>query len=113
MRILILVVLVAVSVSLSAQNKKMIERASSNTEYVAKAMNMDDSSKQFLYESLLNSYQDAAKRKKGLTDEEKKEVSKEIRKELKMELNKKFSKDEVKQIFALIREKREKDKSDK
>ena len=112
MRILILMALVAITANLNAQNPKMIERAKSNTDYVAKAMKLDDAGKQFLYESLLSSYQDAAKRKKGLSDEEKKEVSKEIRKELKTELETKFSQEEVKQIFALMKEKRENEKEE-
>lgn len=107
---MILIACLALSVSLSAQTKRMIDRAQGNTDYVAKSMELNDEDRQFLYTALLNSYKDAADRKKGLSDEEKKAVNKEIRKELKAELSKQFSEDEVKEIFALIKEKREKDK---
>ena len=110
MKKILFVVFIALTLNMSAQSKKMVEKATSNTEYIANAMKLDNADKQFLYETLLNSYKDAALRKKGLSKEEKKEVGKEIRKELNDELSKNFSKQEVKEINALIKEKREKDK---
>ena len=111
MRKILLLLFIALAINLNAQSEKMIEKAKSNAGYVAKAMKLSDADQQFLYDALLNSYVEGATRKKGLTQEEKKEVGKEVRSELKEELSKNFSKEQIKEIFALIKEKREKDKA--
>lgn len=109
-KLILMMAIIGLTISVNAQSQKMVDKAESYSEYVAKAMDLNDVDKLFLNVSLLNSYKDAAERKKGLSKEEKKVVNKEIRVELKTELGKTFSKEEVKEIFTLMKEKRELDK---
>jgi hypothetical protein len=88
----------------NAQSKRTIERATEATEYINKVMKFDDTNKSFLYEALLNSFDNTAKKVKGLEKEQRKIVYKDAKKLLDKSLFEKFSKGEVKQITTLLRE---------
>ena len=109
-KLILFIAFIGLTFSVNAQGKKIKERASSETEYVNASMKLSDVNKAFLYKSLLTQYNDFSKKSKGLSKEEKKVIRKEGYKTLKKELKKNFTKDEIKQINTLIKEKKEKDK---
>ena len=109
-KLILFIAFIGITFSVNAQSKRIKEKASSETEYVNASMKLSDVNKEFLYKSLLTQYDDISKKTKGLSKEEKKVIRKEASKALKKELKNNFSKDEIKQINALIKEKKEKDK---
>jgi uncharacterized protein YcbK (DUF882 family) len=67
-------------------------------------MKLKKAEKNFLYETILNSFDTTIKKARGLTKEQKQLVYKEARKSLNKTLSKEYSKDEIKQINTLLRE---------
>ncbi|RUA30466.1 MAG: hypothetical protein DSY76_02500 [Bacteroidetes bacterium] len=108
--LILLVAIMGFTITLNAQSQKQIDKAKSCSEYIAKAMSLDEAKTTFLYKALLNNAVEAKERKKGLDKEAKKAVNKALKNELKAELSKQFSKEEIKRIFALMKEKRALDK---
>jgi hypothetical protein len=90
----------------SNQEKKAIV----NTDYVANEMKFDDDQKVFLYNVLLDKYEGTSKQIKGkdLTKEEKQVIYKKSNQELNEKLLKEFSKNDVKEIKALLKQQNEK-----
>ena len=109
-KFILFIAFIGLTFSVNAQSDKLKDKAASETEYVHATMKLSDVNKVFLYKSLLTQYDEFSKKSKGLSKEEKKVIRKEGSKALKKELQKNFSKDEIKQINALIKEKRQKDK---
>ncbi len=109
-KIILIIAIIGLTLNLSAQSQKLKDKTLSNTEYIAKAMDFNDLQKNYLYKTMLNNSHKGYEMRKGLSKEERKEVNKELRKELKTSLSIEFSNDEIKQIFALLKEKKELDK---
>ena len=86
----------------SPQAKKAIEQ----TDYVASRMKLNDSKKLFLHNVLLEKFESTSKQIKGndLSKEEKKVIYKKANSVMNERLTAEFSKDEIKQIKALLKE---------
>ncbi len=108
--LIVLVAIMGFSLTMSAQSQKMQDKAKAYSEYIAKAMSLNEAKTAFLYKALLDNAVKAKEQKKGLDKEAKKEVNKALKQELKSELSKEFSKEEIQKIFALMKEKRTLDK---
>ena len=106
-KLFLIIAAVAISFTANAQSKKLKERTKSKTEFVAEKMNLDKEKKDFLYNAFLANSVEFNKKKKGLPKKERKAVNKEARAALKTKLSEKFSEEEVKQIFALLKERRQ------
>ena len=115
-RIILLIAIIGFTFGAQAQkkNSKMEAKVKSTAEYITQKMNLDESKSAFLYETILANAKLASQKKKAVsTKEEKKAINKEMRKKLKKELKAQFTEEEVNQIFALMKEKRELDKQQK
>ena len=88
------------------KNKGIVKRASAQADYVAQKMNLDDSQKAFLLESLTEKMERTSAKVKGksLTDEAKKKIYNESNALFVKKLSAKFMDNEIKQIRSLIRE---------
>ena len=86
----------------SREAKKAIEQ----TDYVASRMKLNDSKKLFLHNVLLEKFESTSKQVKGkdLSKEEKKSIRKKTNTVMNERLKAEFSKDEIKQIKALLKE---------
>jgi len=104
-KFILIIVFLGLTIGANAQSQKMKERTAVATEYVAKAMNLDDAHKTFLYETVLNGSETVrVKLKSAKGNEESKAVHKQGREDLKKALSAKFSSKEIKQIETLLKE---------
>jgi hypothetical protein len=114
-KLILLVALIGFTFSVQAQKKgKMDARVKTMVDYIAQKMNLNEEKTTFLYDTMLANTKESMQKKKTLTTkEEKKQVNKEMHKKLRQDLSEKFSKEEIDQIFALMKEKRQLDKQGK
>ena len=88
------------------KQSKAAKKAIAQTDHVAQKMNFNNAQKLFLHNVLLERYESAAKQIKGkdLSKEEKKAIYKKTNELMNEKLTAEFSKDETKQIKALLKE---------
>lgn len=106
-KIVLFILLAGFLTTANAQKKSYQEKkATTNTEYVADKMNLDDAQKTFLHSVLLEKYVNTSEqtKDKDLSKEEKKVIYKASYKITSEKLAKKFTKEEVKEIYASLKE---------
>ena len=118
-KIILVIAVIALTVSINAQSKMLTKRANISTEFVAARMELSDANKAYLYKTISANY-DAIKKanlKEVQGDGEKKAIKKELSESLNSELRAKFSEKETKEILDLLKEekkqKREKKQKNK
>lgn len=107
-QIIVIIAFIALTVSVNAQSKMLKERANISTEFVAAKMELSDTNKTYLYETILANYESTKKAnlKEVEGDEEKKAIRKELRESFNSKLRVKFSKKETNEILSLLKDER-------
>ena len=110
-KIILFILLAGFLTTANAQKPTYPEKkAKENTSYIVEKMDFDKTQKTYLHGVLLGKYESIYKQIKGhdLSQEEKKVIYKASHKETSEELAKEFSKEEVNEIFALLKEQNKK-----
>ena len=82
------------------------KKATTNAQHIAESMDLNDSTKTLLYAILLGKYDETSKQIKGndLSNEEKKIIYRQSFKDTNDKLSALFSKEEINEINALLKE---------
>lgn len=108
MKKLVLFILLAGFITTANAQKQTYQekKAKESTEYIAKKMKLNKGDKTFLHDVLLEKFQNVSEQIKGndLSKEEKESVYKESYKETLSKLAENFSKDEIQEVFDLLKE---------
>lgn len=106
-KIVLFILLAGFLTTANAQKKSPQEkRANESTSYVAKKMKLNEDQKSYFHSVLLEKYVSTSKqvKDKNLSSDEKKAIYKKSHKETSKKLAEEFTKDEVKEIFELLKE---------
>jgi len=112
-KIILLIVLCGFMFKANAQKQSYQEKkATTNAQYIADKMDLNDSQQTKLYSILLGKYQETSKQIKGndLSNEEKKIIYKKSYKDTNDKLSALFSKEEIKTVNVLLKEQNKKKK---
>ena len=110
-KVILFILLAGFLTTANAQKQSYQEKkADSDTEFISTKMSLSADKTIFLHEVLLEKYQETSAEIKGkdLSQEEKKAIYKASYKKTSEKLANQFSKDEVKEIFALLKEQNKK-----
>jgi len=106
-KIILFILLAGFLTTANAQKQSYQEKkAKEDTSYIAKKMDLNKDQKAFLHDVLLEKYESTSKKIKDndLSKEEKKAIYKASYKTTSEMLAKEFTKEEVNEIFALLKE---------
>lgn len=112
-KIILLIVLCGFLSTANAQRQSYQEKkATTNAQYIADNMDLNENKQTLLYAILLNKYEETSKQIKGndLSKEEKKIIYRQSFKDTNDKLSAIFSKEEIKTVNALLKEQNQKKK---
>ena len=112
-KIILLIVLCGFLSTANAQRQSYQEKkATANAQYIAEAMDLNESEQTLLYAILLDKYEETSKQIKGndLSKEEKKIIYNKSYKDTNDKLSVLFSKEEIKTVNALLKKQNQKKK---
>ena len=112
-KIISLIVLCGFLSTANAQRQSYQEKkATTNAQYIADNMDLNENKQTLLYAILLNKYEETSKQIKGndLSKEEKKIIYRQSFKDTNDKLSAIFSKEEIKTVNALLKEQNQKKK---
>ncbi len=106
-KVILFILLFGVLTNVNAQKQtRGAKKAIEQTDYVASKIKLNDSKKLFLHNVLFEKFESTSKQIKGkdLSKEERKVIYKQTNAIMNESLTAEFSKDEIKQIKALLKE---------
>ena len=112
-KIILLIVLCGFLSTANAQRQSYQEKkATTNAQYIADNMDLNENKQTLLYAILLNKYEETSKQIKGndLSKEEKKIIYRQSFKDTNDKLSAIFSKEEINTVNALLKEQNQKKK---